>query len=882
MRLKMNTKKNKGFLFALLFATTALAQDTSPDSAKNGQLDEVVATGTRTAPRTNVSSPLPIDNFLAKDLQATGQPTFDKAMQYRVPSFNTVNTPVNDATALIDPWEIRNMGPSRTLILVNGKRKNSSSLLMLQYSPGRGEMGADISAIPQDAIKSVEFLRDGASAQYGSDAIAGVINIVLKDKYDFTTVNLNSGLTSKGDGFNFSASLNSGKNFGNKGFVNYTAQYQKMNPAFRNGDVTAEDESKLWGTEFFRYDLPVTLRGGTASNETFSKENVDKFLSNHKSGAGTPNGTSDIAMYKALINAGIPFGNSKLLYFNAAYVYKTAKNNAFYRMTYWPGAGTFGGAGGLFGTPYDGFIPTFEGKLNDYNGTVGFKNTLQDGWNYDLSLTLGGNTQTYEVNNSFNPALTSSPTSFKPGGYAFHHIVGNIDVNRTIGEMFSIGFGSEIRRESFEIKAGDTASYVGAGAQSFTGMETADAGTYSRTNIGVYASVDFTPAKSFLLNGTGRFENYSDFGSAFVWKASARYTIAKGLSLRASASTGFRAPSLAQIYQQGRFSNYVPGQGVDLSKLYNNSDLAKSLGIPQLKAENSINYTAGIAYQVNKKISLSVDYYYINVKDRIFMTAILQDTIKTGQTEIGNADNKKNGAYGSNFFLNGLETTTQGLDIVASIRNINAGKGKFSFNLAGNFVLANEINKVPTVTDKMKTIGVTALFNEESKYLTTKSRPSQKIILGIDYEINHLHINLNNTFFGTTQFVHDAASGNLITGPLALMEKGIVQEFQPAVVTDLSISYQFTKQLSASFTVNNLLNILPTWKLVGVTDEGKTLLAGQTSNGAPTWKSAFTESTVDYLTRGITMANRFPITGKNGSHFSQLGTQFFLAVSYRF
>ena len=208
-----------------------------------GELGEIIlTTGTRSLPRSSVNTPLPIDVLQSGDLRSTAQLTFDKQLQYRVPSFNTVNTPVNDATTLLDPYEIRNLGPSRTLILINGKRKNLSSLLYVQFSPGRGETGADLSAIPIDAIKRVEILRDGASAQYGSDAIAGVMNVILKDRYQYSTLTFNGGLTHKGDGENYGLAYNGGSNFGSKGFLNYTVDFSQQNSAVRSGIIDRPTE----------------------------------------------------------------------------------------------------------------------------------------------------------------------------------------------------------------------------------------------------------------------------------------------------------------------------------------------------------------------------------------------------------------------------------------------------------------------------------------------------------------------------------------------------------------------------------------------------------------------------------------------------------------
>ena len=216
-----------------------------------------VAVGSRNAQRTLTDTPLPVDIFSSNDLKSTGQLTFDKALEYRVPSFNTVNTPVNDATTLLDPYEIRNLGPSRTLILINGKRKNLSSLLYVQFSPGRGETGADLSAIPADAIKRVEILRDGASAQYGSDAIAGVMNVILKDKVEYNSLTLNGGVTSKGDGGTYGLSYNGGSNFASKGFINYTVDFSQQNNAVRSGIIDVTTEIATFGDQNLKQIRPI-------------------------------------------------------------------------------------------------------------------------------------------------------------------------------------------------------------------------------------------------------------------------------------------------------------------------------------------------------------------------------------------------------------------------------------------------------------------------------------------------------------------------------------------------------------------------------------------------------------------------------------------------
>ena len=281
--------------------------------------DVVVVVGTRATSRTVTDSPLPIDVLSAQELSYTGQTTFDKMLQYRVPSFSVSQTPVNDATALLDPWEIRNMGVSRTLILINGKRKNLSALVYTQTSPSRGETAVDLSAIPVDAIKRVEILRDGASAQYGSDAIAGVVNVVLKDNTEGGYVTVNSGVTNEGDGGRFGFALNNGSSiFGDKGFINYTVDLSRVNEARRSGIVDADGEFADFGDPARGYNLSYIRNFLT----------FDKYAGNRSSSPAT-------SASKFLLNTGVNISENTELYANAAYIYKKVNSFANYRVPYW-------------------------------------------------------------------------------------------------------------------------------------------------------------------------------------------------------------------------------------------------------------------------------------------------------------------------------------------------------------------------------------------------------------------------------------------------------------------------------------------------------------------------------------------------------------------
>lgn len=813
------------------------------------ELSEIVVTGSRSTPRSPTDTPLPIDALQAAELKTTGQTTFDKQLQYRVPSFNTINVPVNDATTFLDPYEIRNLGPSRTLLLINGKRKNLSSLLYVQFSPGRGETGADLSAIPLDAIKRVEILRDGASAQYGSDAIAGVINIILKDKAQGSMLTFNSGITSKGDGENLGLSFNSGFNFKKNGFLNYSLELNHQGSAVRSGIIDRATEKAIFG-------------GSPEVNKA-----IDAFLDRFPT-ANNLNGTGKIQAAKLTLNGGFDILPNLHYYANMALVYKEVFSFANYRPPYWrtdagllhtvnPSEPNYTGTDNPLYNGYIGYHPTFNGQLADGNFTNGITFEL-NGWKSDFSATFGSNQQMYKVGNTINASLgAKSPTSFNPGGYQFDHSVYNYDLSKRVHDRLSLAFGSEARFETYEIIAGDTASYVGEGANSFPGINKINASKNRRFNIGVYSDATWDVTNNFLLNAAIRGERYSDFGGAFVWKLSSRYLLLnETLTLRASLSTGFRAPTLHQTYAQSTQGSYFAGS-IQLSGLFNNgSKQAASLGIPKLKPEYSTNLTMGIGFNPNKNFSLTLDYYNINIKDRIvYSSSIYTENTTTQLYKILQAE----GLRAISFFINGIETNTQGLDVVTSYRNIMLAGGKLGFNLAGNYQLNNQIVGNPYNPPAIASAG-TSIINSQLRSLLTESRPQYKMVVGFDWKKKKVGITVNNTLFGPTKF-QDLDNGG------GAMEH-IKQVFKPALVTDLNVNLDLSKLLSWNVSINNLFNILPSWDLEAIDATGALFLKDQTAT--------------NYVKGYLAFSNRYPIVGYNGSQFSQLGTTFQSSLVLKF
>ena len=827
-------------------ATTA-APDAAPDDI---QKVLVVSTGSRGVQRTLVDTPVPIDIIGARELSKTGQATLDKSLQFRVPSFNTVQTPVNDATSLLDPYEIRNMGPSRVLILINGKRKNSSALIYTQTSPGRGESGADISAIPPDAIKRIEVLRDGASAQYGSDAIAGVVNIILKDSAEGGSITARGGITHEGDGKMGGLSLNQGLALGDRGFVNYTLDVSKINLSNRPGKVDARGEAGDFGADLDNQVLP--------------------FLRAHPD-AGNINGAPATRAVKAEVNTRYELSDTTSLYGNAAYVNKKVNSFANYRTPYW--RPTDYGLLHPAGSPYVGYVPTFVGTLDDYNATGGAKFLLGD-WNADVSLTYGGNKQSYGVGNSLNRGwqqdylahangvTTPSPTTFDAGGVEFHHWVLNGDVSRQLTPEVNFYAGTELRHENYETIAGDKASYYGSGADSYAGNSPQNSFPSSRSNYGAYAGAtwDITPA--LLVDATGRYEKYTDFGSAFVWKTSSRYKINEQFTLRGSASTGFRAPSLAQIYTQKAQYSFVAGGAIQVSGLVNNvSDAAAALQVPKLKAEKSNNITLGLGFKPDNNTSITLDYYNIKVKDRIVLSTEIKPTGVAANPL--DAQLSKYGIVSASFFVNALTSRTEGLDYVASRRNIPLADGKLTLNLSGNVSLKNEREGAVNNPALIAAAGQSVL-NTTTEALMFTSRPKFKTIFGADWDYKRLNLSLNNTVFGPTRFRN------------AGMDENLEVAFKAKTVTDLAVNYNLTSSITLSFNVNNMLNVTPSWHFNALNSKGQAVLDSKATD------STYQLTPAQIQRNLVTFNGRYPMVTYDGSQFSQLGRTFAASLNYRF
>jgi iron complex outermembrane receptor protein len=741
-------------------------------------LDEVLLLGNRAKPRTLLDSPVPIDNIGVEQLTTSGQATIENMLTFTVPSFNSQNQAISDATAHYDPADLRGLGPSRTLVLVNGKRKNQSAQVFLNRTPGKGEIGVDLKSIPTAAIERVEVLRDGASAQYGSDAIAGVINMVLKKDVQYSTITAKTGITSQSDGFNFAADFNTAFNFGDGGYANVTLGYYKQKLTNRAGELGIGDLPPD--------PLPNWVQWAT--------ENPD---------LGMHVGQPDLEKKDLFVNIGHPLGENAELYSFHGYTDRTGRSFAYYRAPYWRQGGV--GDSGFITAPEDfqGYQPTFETDIKDHLNALGVKFLIGDTFNVDASLTYGANTVMYTVNNSVNRDYLAdngtSPRTFTPGGYSLRNVIGNLDFSNVFSDVVSMSAGIEWKKEFFEAFEGDPLSYYRGGSDSFAGIKPEEAGEWDRTNFAAYAGLDFDISEDLLIGAAGRFEDFSDVDDTnFSWKVMGRYKLGDNGAIRGSYSTGFRAPTLHQRHLTNSQYIIVAGSSEPLLQgtLANDSQAVQDLGVPSLTYETSKNIAAGITYKFDRHFSASVDFYNIKVEDRVLFSSQIgyTDGAPGAPTNPVETILDNNGVVAVQFFINAGDTKTTGADIVLNYDRVPLGNGLFSASLAANFN-KTEIDAISTPSD-LSANGYD-IFAREEQGLITNSRPKSKFILGLNYDGDKVTYGLNNTMFGKVTITAPAGSG------------GTDQELSSKIATDIFFAYKLTERLKLKANLNNIFDVYP-------------------------------------------------------------------------
>ncbi|RMF30424.1 MAG: TonB-dependent receptor [Bacteroidetes bacterium] len=803
-------------------------------------VDEVVVLGSRSAPRTQLETAVPVDVIGPTQLKNTAQYNVGQILQYAAPSFHSTQQTISDGTDHIDPAALRGLGPDQTLVLINGKRRHTSALLNVNGTVGRGTVGTDLNAIPAAAIERIEILRDGAAAQYGSDAIAGVINIVLKEQTNLVTVNAQTGVTLPNafggpdpgnvpadlvpefdnDGEIYQLSSNFGFDIGQRGgFVNVTAEYTQRGSVNRSGNYTGSIYPDGYinaksDDEFFRI---------VQENTGFNERQVMEI------------GASALRDAGAFLNAALPIGNDGAeVYGNLGFNYRNGLARGFYRFPatqarvvpqLWP----------------DGFSPQIETDILDNSFTIGVRGEI-GGWNVDLSQTRGTNEFKFTVKNSNNASMgTRSPTSAFAGGFSYSQNTTNVDFSRNfdIGFPFNVAYGGEFRLENYQIFPGEEASYINGGAENlwiingdstfvagaagiqvFPGFQPQNALDKNRNSTSLYADLEFEFTEQLLLGIAGRYENYSDFGDDFNWKIAARYKITPDISIRSAFSTGFRAPSLHQIYFNNLSTQFVtdPVTGdqvpVQVGTFNNQSPVARAFGIAALKPETSTNFSAGITARILDNLSLTIDGYLIDIDDRIVISGRFSPSEElAGGIKAGDILTPL-GAGAAQFFTNAVSTQTKGIDVVASYR-VPLGQGRLNFTLAGNFT-ETEVDRNPDGTAKINTPPLLegkedVLFNREEISRIEVAQPKSKVLLSALYEVGNFSVLLRATRFGEITYIHpsDGDPANWTENSFTGQVESRDQVFGAKVVPDLELGYRFSNHLRWTVGIHNFTNTFP-------------------------------------------------------------------------
>jgi len=787
-------------------------------SSDVAQLNEVVLIGTRSAGRVKLETAVPVDVVnIAKAASNTGRVDLTDILNYAAPSFNYNKQSGSDGADHVELGTLRGLGPDQTLVLVNGKRRHSTAFVSVFGTRGRGNSGVDLSSIPTAAIDRIEILRDGASAQYGSDAIAGVINLVLKQNTGVLSGNVGysgyydpafnsaksvlAGYYPHGktiDGNAVTVDLNYGIGLGkNGGFLNLTGDYSKNGKTYRQTkDTTTANPDALPFN-------PYRRANGDGAAETGS------FFFNNE----------------------LPIAGTKTTFYSfGGYTYKSSNAYAFTR--------NFSGRPERFPTNNGELIqvpgvifqdPSGESYFNPlirtHNSDVaiaaGLKGSMNEVWDWDLSNNTGNNKFHFFGDKTFNASLGPDQTHFDDGGSAFLQNTTNLNVSRRFDNTFAgfnLGFGAEYRYEHYKIFSGEEASYrnydpagiQAAGSQGFPGFQPADEVNANRSVFGAYLDLEADITDKWLLNFANRYEHYSDFGSNFNTKLATRYKITPQLNFRGSLGTGFRAPSLQQINYSSTFTN-VQGTVISEVKIAPNySPITRAAGIPTLKQEKSKNAGLGFTYKPIPELSFTLDGYIIKVEDRVVLSGQFSASDETlDPSFIATLNSLQVGS--AQFFANAVNTTNRGLDVVIDYAK-TVGDSRYRVLLTGNFQ-SMDIDKVnyPTILGTTEALRETFLSSREKKFILA-SAPAQKLVLNPEYGFKSFSAGLRFTYFGKIDlFGYGDGTTLSPTVPTDDATAQLPDQYFYAgkTVSDLYFTYGLNKTTRISIGADNLFNVHP-------------------------------------------------------------------------
>ncbi|WIH04018.1 TonB-dependent receptor [Xanthomonas translucens pv. graminis] len=746
-------------VLAALAAPPVLAQS-STDTPST--LDTVIVTGTRVSDRTVAESQSPIDIISSEALQSTGTSELATALSRVLPSLNFPRPALTDGTSGIRPAQLRGLSPDQALVLVNGKRRHTSAQINVNGSIGRGASAVDINAIPIAAIERVEVLRDGASAQYGSDAIAGVINIVLKGSGSGGSLAIDHGQYSAGDGAKSQLSGDTGIGFGDgRGSLHVAGQISQQDATNRAGPYqgSAPNTGNYpgIGETAFVYGDPQVDATAAAANGEFH-------FSDHVTGYATAIASNrDITSF------------------------------AFYRSR------NHNGQSALLAQTYpDGYVPQIGQSSKDRSLVAGLKGSTEGGFGWDVSYNYGYNKIGFNTRNSINYSLgTDSPSSFYDGALEYTQNIVNADFTQSLewglAYPVTLSFGAEYRQEKWNQSPGELASYTGTsgGAQGFAGFSPANAVHADRHNYAVYAGLEADFTDKFSAGLTGRYEDYSDFGSKSSGKLSARYAFTDTLALRGTVASGFRAPSLAQQQYQAVTSSYINANFFESGTFPVDSAVAQALGAAPLKAETSLSYSLGLVLQPVERLYLTLDAYQIKIDDRILLSSNLNDAAVLAQLRSLGYSNVTSVRY----FSNAADTRTRGVDLVGTYTIPFAAS---SLDLTASYGYSKtEITHAVEQPQALAAIGSTqTILGRDEIGRLEDSFPKDKIILSGTWKLQHWDLNLAATRYGDFTVRNSASAAR-------------DQTYAASWVVDASASFKPSDNWTLTLGADNLLDQYP-------------------------------------------------------------------------
>ncbi|MEP6930811.1 MAG: TonB-dependent receptor [Flavobacterium sp.] len=907
-------------------------------------LENVVIIGSRNPARTVTESAVPIDVIAMKDIATQGaQTNLNQILNMVAPSFTSNTQTVADGTDHLDPAQLRGLGPDQVLVLVNGKRRHTSSLVNINGTPGRGSVGTDLNAIPSFALEKIEVLRDGASAQYGSDAIAGVINLNIKKDTKKVEINLFSGSNfSKNandhrggnDGNHYQMDLNYGTNLGKeKSFINLTGSLQLRDATSRADDATgtifnaynaieqraSEDGiniNSLFGNisntpnstqiinlikgyapeiSYFTGTQQTAISNATTIPQLQTALNFDAtdgelaYRKLERKNFNMRVGQSSFESVQFFLNAAYPINDKLEVYVFGGTSYREGESAGFFRRP--------NQARSYTGLYLNGFLPEIHSTINDISAAAGLKGIIFKDWNFDLSNTYGRNAFDYNIENTVNATLREgSPTEFDAGGLRFAQNTTNFDVSKKINTL-NLAFGAEYRYEIYGINAGVPDSYsqydingnvvtgttpanirvtdfYGAarpgGAQVFPGYRAANAKDEKRNSAAVYTDLELDVTEKWLLNGAVRFENYSDFGSTTNFKIATRYKLTDNINLRGAFSTGFRAPSLHQIYYESTATQFTGGIPFEVGTFSNDSEIAKLLGIPKLKQEESTSVSAGFTAKIPAaNITITADAYYIKIDDRVVLTDQFTPTPLT-QSLYDQA-----GANAATFFANAIDTESKGIDVVITNKlNLNENLN-LKNDLSGTFSKTHQVGNIHA-SPLLEAAGqVNTYYSESSRVYLEEAVPRVKVNLTNNLTYKKFDFFLRNVYFGdvTDPNVADV-NGDGLVGAIVVNGKAVENEhpvWGGKVITDMSVGFKISAITKIVIGANNIFDIYPDKNLGPQTVRRAN---GVDANGNITY--AATATAID-----LSNQNQF-VYSRNVSQFGQNGRFVFARLNFSF